>query len=244
MPILKNFVAVDWRSGKDAIHFFFKDTNKYSRFNIGDNEVPDGYPSDISNNNWKELHPHIKNLRFGFTTTNLFKETPTLDADSSWLFFYKDDVPTVCKYDQDADKVDYIKPVRQSIWRPLLPFFHLIVAGTWWQTSDVGSAHFRFLMSDGHYLSVDYKAVCINDRLFWEIPVAERDEITDCTWPGLAKYKERIITAVQNDLSFADNYYYIFLTNNEYIRYNMDKNKADSAPIKVDDISWPGLLRG
>lgn len=86
MPELKNFVAVDWRSGKDAIHFYFKDIKKYSRFNIGDNEVPKGYPSSISEGNWGALHAHIDNLKFGFTTTNLFNDRNESDADSTWFF--------------------------------------------------------------------------------------------------------------------------------------------------------------
>ena len=30
MPEAENFIAVDWRSGKDKCYFFFKDSNTYS----------------------------------------------------------------------------------------------------------------------------------------------------------------------------------------------------------------------
>ena len=39
MPTLEQCIAVDWRAGKDRIYFFFKDTDTYARFNIGDQEV-------------------------------------------------------------------------------------------------------------------------------------------------------------------------------------------------------------
>ncbi|MHC8366023.1 hypothetical protein ACYZT9_09090 [Pseudomonas sp. ZT5P21] len=255
MPELKNFVAVDWRSGKDAIHFYFKDINKYSRFNIGDNEVPEGYPSRISDGNWGSFHAHVKHLKFGFTTTDLFNEFRSNDEDSTWLFFLRDGVePYVCKYDQDNDKVEYMRPVAQSVWAPLLPYFSSIVAGTWWQAG-TGKMHFRFLMNNGNFLLLDYDpSAWYQSKSPFDFgnspkpgsytpPRIRSQPITDSTWPGLERYKDRIITAVQNDRTFDDSLYYIFLTNNEYIRFNMSTNRAESGPIKVDETSWPGLLR-
>ncbi|WP_238543874.1 hypothetical protein [Pseudomonas sp. GM21] len=67
MQTLKNFVAADWRSGKDKIYFFFKDTNKYSRFDISSNTVENGFPADITSDSWGAVHAQLKNLRFGFT---------------------------------------------------------------------------------------------------------------------------------------------------------------------------------
>ena len=54
---LENVVAVDWRSGKDQIYFFFKDTNTYSRFDIANDKVADGYPKPVNENTWGRLPP-------------------------------------------------------------------------------------------------------------------------------------------------------------------------------------------
>ncbi len=240
MPALKNFVAVDWRSGKDAIYFFFKDLNKYSRFDIGDNQIPEGYPSNISHGNWGDFHAHAKNLRFGFTTTGHPSTISgsagigELDLDISWFFYYEGDTPMVCRYDQDQDKVSSMHRVKDSKWHPLLPYFDRIVAGTWWKLPNYPYL-FRFLMNDGTFLELDFS--------FNSSRKVKHQAITNDSWPRLQPYKNRIITAVQNDRTFADSYYYIFLTNNEYIIYNIQENRALSGPHAVNDLSWPGLLR-
>ncbi|MGE8145027.1 hypothetical protein ACQKP7_07430 [Pseudomonas frederiksbergensis] len=232
MPELKNFVAVDWRSGPDQIYFFFKDTNTYSRFDIGESRVPLDYPRPVTSN-WGEFN-NARNLRFGFTTTGF--DTDRIDGDILWLFdYYTYDgsaIPSVRKYDQDTDTLISYEPLEKTRWKVLAPYFNNIVAGTWWEQE--GRAHlFRFLLNDGRALRFDYDY----NRL-------TEETINEKTWPGLARYKDRIITAAQNDRTARDNYLYIFLTNHEYLRYNMDDNELDSGPIKVDDVSWPGLLRG
>lgn len=234
MPVLKNVVAVDWRAGMDRCYFFFKDSLTYSRFDIGDNKVAQGYPANVRASNWDDFHSHVKNLRFGFTTTGIHPTRSGIngvDSDILWLFYYEEGLPMVCQYDQDTDKVHSLARLEDSPWNSLSPYFSRIVAGTWWQNyRDVQL--FRFLLNDAKALSLDLRT----NKLTLEA-------ITHTTWPGLENYKHRIITAVQNDRTWADSYYYIFLTDNEYIRYNIPKNKAESGPIKVDDVSWPGLLR-
>ncbi|MBV6825516.1 hypothetical protein [Pseudomonas sp. PD9R] len=231
MPALKNVVAVDWRSGKDRCYFFFKDSNTYSRFDIGANRVADGHPVEVKESNWGRFHTHVKNLRFGFATTGIAPDTVgAIDDDVLWLFYYDKGVPMVCKFDQDLDEVRGLYPVSKTLWAPLLPYFNRIVAGTWWQLVGHSQA-FRFLMNDGHSVAFDYKRKHIL-----------LEKIDANSWPGLSHYKDRIITAVQNDRTFADSYYYIFLTNNQYIRYNIQRNRAESGPINVDEESWPGLL--
>lgn len=230
MPILKNFVAVDWRSGKDKIYFFFKDTNKYSRFDIASNTVEEGYPANITSDNWGAIHAQLKNLRFGFTAPALGGSWGKGD-DILWLFYYNGNTPMVCKYDQDLDEPAGNFLLENSIWHSLLPYFDNIVAGTWWDTFAPKNT-FRFLMNDGHYIVFNYTT-----------KTTTRLPITPASWPGLSQYKNRIITAVQNDAPLIDTYYYIFLTNNEYIRYNLKDNKAETGPRKVDDALWPGLLR-
>lgn len=241
MPALKNFVAVDWRAGKDRIYFFFKDTNQYSRFDLGDNKVAEGHPKEIKASNWGDFHLHAKNLRFGFTTTGfpsilspLDFTIGEIDLDIAWLFYYEGDTPMVCRYDQDHDKVSSMHRVKDSKWHQLLPYFDRIVAGTWWEIPHHPFL-FRFLMNDGTFLNLEFISYYSNIR---------HEAITNDSYPGLERYKNRIITAAQNDRAFVDSYYYIFLTNNEYIRYNIQENRAETGPRPVNDHSWPGLLRG
>lgn len=87
-------------------------------------------------------------------------------------------------------------------------------------------------MNDGYFLPLDFN----NGEL-------SHEAITASSWPGLQNYKNRIITAVQNDRTFADSYYCTFLTNNEYITYNILKNETASGPGALDNVTWPGLLR-
>lgn len=232
MPQLKNFVAVDWRSGRDKFYFFFKDTNTYSKFDIGENCVVDGYPTEVTAGNWGSFHQHAKNLRFGFTTTGVqISQALAFDSDTLWLFYYEGDTPMVCKYDQDLDQVEQYIKLADSIWHSLTSYFDRIIAGTW-RVDTLNPFSFEFLLNDGHYLILELKKKRIIHK-----PITER------TWPGLAPYKDRMITAVQNDRTILASYYYIFLTNNEYLRYDLSTLQLLAGPIKVDDVSWPGLLK-
>jgi len=238
MPTLKNFVAVDWRAGQDRFYFFFKDSNTYSLFHIGDHATPDEYPTAVNYDNWHDFHKHVKHLRFGFTTRHLEPEkTDNMDQDELWLFYDDGDTPMVCKYDQDEDKVRYHRTVRGSKWHDILPYFKNIIAGTWWENPVFGFNTYRFLMDNGQSLSVNFAA---RQSLDYRVKV---EPINDRTWPGLAPYKHRIITAAQNDRTLSDSHFYIFLTDNEYITYNIPKNEIVSGPSTIDESSWPGLLR-
>lgn len=230
MPQLKNFVAIDWRSGPDRIYFFFKDSDTYSRFDLGDNEVSANYPASVDAS-WDSFGPHAKDLRFGLTTTSFGWNTSS-DEDIAWLFFYQGTTPMVCKYNQDKDKVDAFYKVSDSIWKPILPYFDKIIAGTWFQLTGHPFL-FRFILNDGHYLSFNYKAKTLTYKPFGDYQLG-----------ALKPYKDRIITAAQNDRTFADSYWYIFLTDNQYLTYNIQSDRLVSGPQTINDENWPGLLRG
>jgi hypothetical protein len=245
MKVLKNFVSVDWRSGRDRIYFFFKENNTYSLFDIGDDATPDEYPTSVNYDNWHNFHKHVKHLRFGFTTTNIENEpSGGYDQDYLWLFYYEGSTPMVCKYDQDTDKVIRNYRVDSSVWHTLLPYFDRIVAGVWWRTYAPSiTGKFRFLMNDGNSLFLDFNFPQRPAHFNEGIHELELKPITNTTWPGLQPYKHRIISAAQNDRTFADSYLYIFLTDNEYVTYNIAKDKLAHGLKKIDDHTWPGLLR-
>lgn len=229
MPELKNFVAVDWRSGKDAIHFFFKDTETYSRVNIDNNEVPNGHPTSVYGR-WDTFDPHVKDLRFGFTVTGLDSDLLDFDADVSWLFYVDGNVPMVCEYDQDADKVISKIPVKHSKWSPILPYFDKIVAGTWWESYS-STFLFRFILNDGRLLQFDYPNKTLNYANHYKPEF------------GLERFSGQIITAAQNDQTLNNSLWYIFLTNNRYVVYNIFHGVVTSGPHTINDENWPGLLR-
>ncbi|MBC8998227.1 hypothetical protein IAI51_17000 [Pseudomonas sp. N40(2020)] len=230
MTKLENFVAVDWRSGPDRIYFFFKNTDTYSRFNIGDNTVADGYPRPIMGR-WDAFDPHAQNLRFGFTSTSLGFNAGS-DEDIAWLFFYYGDIPAVCKYNQDEDRVTGIYKVADTLWKPIVPYFDKIIAGTW--AAITGHPFlFRFILNDGHYLTFNYKAKTLTHNALGQHRLG-----------ALIPFKDRMITAAQNDRTFADSYWYIFLTNNQYLTYNIQTDRLISGPHTINESNWPGLLRG
>lgn len=234
MSNLHNFVAVDWRSGRDRIYFFFKDSNTYSRYDVGDDRVINEHPSDITSEGWGAFHPHAKNLCFGFHTDRIVGDNRfSWDADILWLFYYDKETPMVCEYDQDADKPVSFKRVDQSIWHMLLPYFDSIIAGTCWQRpfKVTGKYIFKFILDDGKYLYLD-----------WQNKTPVIGEIDDFSWPGLADFKHEIITAAQVDADFTDNYLYIFLTGNRYLKYNIDKNQLQVGARDVGT-NWPGLVK-
>lgn len=230
MPQLNNFVAIDWRAGPDRIYFFFKDSDTYSRFDLGKNKVADLYPAPVAGS-WDTFDPFVKDLRFGFTTTSIGFNAPA-DEDIAWLFYYQGSTPMVCKYDQDNDAVASFHKVADSIWKPILPYFDQIIAGTWFQLT--GQAFlFRFILNDGHYLSFNFRAKTLTRKPFGEYQLG-----------ALKPYKNRILTAAQNDRTLADSYWYIFLTNNQYLVYNIQSDRLVSGPRTINEDNWPGLLRG
>ncbi|WP_306156682.1 hypothetical protein [Pseudomonas sp. C2B4] len=94
-------------------------------------------------------------------------------------------------------------------------------------------------MNDGTFLNLDLQpeAVTFKQKKINHLP------ITNKHYPGLELYKHRIIGAVQDDHPLFNRYYYIFLTNNQFIRYSIENDRAETGPINIDDHSWPGLLR-
>lgn len=232
MPDLINFVAADWRSGKDQIYFFFKYPNTYSRYDVGQDRVIEH--EEINSKAWGDFAPHAKNLCFAFHTDRIVGERGlTWDADVLWLFYYDKTTPMVCEYDQDAKRPKSFKRVEHSIWSMLLPYFDNIIAGTCWQRPFKGSGKyiFKFILDDGNFIHLD-----------WQYKTPVIGTIDDSTWPGLAAYKDDIITAVQIDSDFTDNYLYIFLSGSRYLKYNIDENRLQVGARDVG-ANWPGLVR-
>lgn len=228
MTTLKNFVAVDWREGADRIYFFFKDTNTYSRFNLGDNRVAENHPTTVKTN-WGDFAEHVKDLRFGFNTSGVNWKHVN-DGDVAWFFYYDGNTPMVCKYLQYKDKVAFKKPVSETEWWPLQPYFDRIVGVMWNEKADIKHT-FQILLNDGNYLTYSP----------WLGKAPKPKPLKNSMWSELEQYKDRMITAVLNDHPTFITFFYIFLTDNEYLRFDLNEWKV-LGPIPVDESSWPGLI--
>ncbi|MGF6091546.1 hypothetical protein [Pseudomonas sp. 18173] len=228
MPELKNFVAVDHRSGPDRIYFFFKDTNTYARFNLGDNKVADNDPSTVVSH-WDDFDQHVKDLRFGFNTSGLNWNLEA-ESDITWFFYYSGNTPMVCKYGQYDDRVIYKKTISETVWAPLEPYFDRIIGVLWDEKAEVKHTY-HVLLKGGNYLIYNP----------WLKKITKLRPLKGSIWSELEQYKDRMITTVLNDYPLVDIFFYIFLTNNEYLRFDVNKRSL-SDPIAIDEVSWPGLI--
>ncbi|MFJ2711446.1 hypothetical protein ACIOZM_11200 [Pseudomonas sp. NPDC087346] len=227
MTATKNFTAVDWRQGPDRIYFFFKEKNTYSRFDIEDNKVLSGHPTFLDGK-WEGFDKPAADLRFGFTTT-----TASWDGgvDTLWLFYDEGDTPSVCEFSQKSDKALSKTSVARSMWAPLLPYFYKVV-GVMWSESSAQKETYWVLLNDGNYLIYD-----IYTKTLEVLP------LKNSPWSELEQYKGRMMTAVLNDYPTFDTYFYIFLNDNQYLRYEQAAKKL-FGPYTISETSWPGLLKG
>jgi hypothetical protein len=224
MTKFDNMVAVDWREGPDRIYFFFRPTNTYSRFDIGENKVPDGYPEPVPGN-WKGFDIDAGDLAFGFTTT-----VKSWDGGNHtlWLFFRDGGVPSVCKFNQFSNEAEKICPVQDTEWAVLLPYFDKIV-GVMWESRKNGGGNYRILLNDGNYL--------IYDKLTGTLKV---HALAGSNWKKLEYYKDRFVTAALNDHPTFDAHFYVFLTRGEYLKYELNNDEV-FGPYTINEASWPGL---
>lgn len=223
MTTKNNFVAVDWRTGPDAILFFFKQHDAYCRFAVGDNKV-DGNAKFLGLD-WRDLEIEAKDILFGFTTTGHEFNSP----DYLWLFYNVGNTPWVCEYREKEQEVRSRTTVAESKWAKLLPWIDKIV-GVMWQGTTASTDEYWILLRDENYL--------VFDTFSGELQV---NSLEDSPWSEINDYyRNRMITAVLNDRSMFDRFFYIFLTGNEYLRYEQQAKEL-FGPYKIDETSWPGL---
>ncbi|UQS13170.1 hypothetical protein [Pseudomonas sp. HS6] len=225
---MKNFVTTDWRHGADRIFFFFKETNTYARFNFGDNRIEKTHPTSVIGH-WDDFEQHVKDLKFGFNT-----RSPDWHQNGggniSWFFYYEEQTPMVCKYSQINDKVVFKKKLSDTDWWPLGNYFDKIV-GVMLDTTASSAHDYWVLLNDGRYFTYTPR-----------VPRPPKAKpLANSAWSGLEQYKGRMITAASNDHPIISTYFYIFLSNNEYLRFDI-KKRTLTAPRPVDDGTWPGLI--
>jgi hypothetical protein len=226
MTIGKNFIAVDWRTGPDRIYFFFKEKNTYARFDFEDNKVLSGYPKSVDGH-WEGLDKPAADLRFGFTTTT---RSYNGGIDTLWMFYDEGDTPSVCEISQRSDTALSKTSVAKSTWAKLLPYYYQIV-GVMWAESSASKETYWFLLNNGNYLIYDL----YSEHL-------EVLPLKDSPWAPLEEYKGRMMTAATNDYPTFDTYFYVFLNDNQYLRYEQGAKKV-FGPYTISESTWPGLLK-
>jgi hypothetical protein len=110
----------------------------------------------------------------------------------------------------------------------ILPYYDKIV-GVMWAESTAQRESYWFLLNDGNYLIYE-----IYSKTLELLP------LKGSPWAPLEEYK-KMMTAVTNDYPTFDTYFYVFLNDNRYLRY--EQNAKKYLPVYNSDSTWPGLLK-
>lgn len=207
--------AVEWDKGKA---FFFKGMN-YIRYDIKADHQDYDYPQPINRSNWDEVYLFAKGD---------YPDPWNIDAIVNWgngkAYFFKGN--TYCRYDIKKDKVDYgySRRLIKGNWPGLEKFDYKIDAAV---NFGKGKA---FFFKGNQYIRYDIK----KDRADEDYP----QNITDSNWEGLEDFaKEGIDAVFTNGKGKA-----FFFKGNKYIRYDIDKDRADEDyPQEIEDGNWPWI---
>ncbi len=195
--------------------YFFRDDNRYVRYNKTLDKADSGYPAATNDHNWPGLEDYRDDIVAGFYR-NL----------STAYFFLSNG--QYLSYDIQNDKVraGYPQPINHQTWPGIGDYATQIAATLRWSGDKV-----YFFLNSGDYLRFDLG----DDHVDNGYP----QPINDQTWPGLGDYATEITAALHwNDLRG-----YIFLKNQRYIRYNIAQDESDSGyPRTTNDNTWPGLM--
>ena len=195
--------------------YFFRNDSKYVRYDKVLDKADSGYPVTVTNSNWPGLEPYRDKLVASFK------------ANNSYVYYFLND-GRYLKYSIGSDKVmdGYPATVTNSNWSGLAPYATKIKSALRWTGDKV-----YFFLDDGNYIRYNLA----NDAVDSGYPKA----VTNGTWPGLGSYAGQIRAAVK----WSDSRAYLFLDNNQYIRYSISSDSADSGyPKAVSGSSWPGLM--
>lgn len=134
---------------------------------------------------------------------------------------------TYVRYDLRTERAEegYPKPINDQTWPGLGPFAQLILAAC---NGPNGKAY--FFLSNGQYVRYSIQ----QDRIDPGYP----KPVDDTNWPGLGRYSGALASA----LNWKDGKIQFFLTNGQYIRYDVAKDRADADyPKDVTENTWRGL---
>ncbi|OZG73031.1 hypothetical protein BTA51_13845 [Hahella sp. CCB-MM4] len=157
---------------------------------------------------------------------NNFQIDAALSKDAFKAYFFRNDLQYV-RYNKVLDKSDggYPRETNDQTWPGLEAYRDQITASF---QKDLGTSY--YFLKNGQYINYDN----IGDKVRSGYP----KPINNSTWPGLEPYKNQIEAA----LRWHNQKVYFFLSDGDYIRYDIDKDAVDSGyPKPINDSTWPGL---
>ncbi|GAA3930985.1 hemopexin repeat-containing protein [Litoribacillus peritrichatus] len=196
--------------------YFFRNDAQYVRYDKLTDQSDSGYPKETNDSNWPGLNAYKDQI------TASFKK----DAATSYFFLKNGQY---INYDNVADKVrsGYPKDITSVTWPGLDSYKDQIEAALRWHNDKV-----YFFLSDGQYIRYDLDSDAVDSGY--------PKPINDDTWPGMRAYATDITAAVK----WSDNLGYIFLSNQRYLRYDLAEDRVEEGyPRRIDDGTWPGLLK-
>lgn len=211
----KIIAGLDWNDALDNVAYFFRSDMSYVKYNKSSDAAYSGYPKPVDNSTWSGLDGYKDKINAAFKWSN-----------DKGFFFLNDG--TYLRYDMNNDAVDggYPKPINNNRWPGLEGYGDKIIAAVKWDQTKV-----YFFLNNGTYIRYSIT----NDSMDSGYPKA----INNSTWPGVGNYANNITSAVD----WSAQYFYIFLDNNTYIKYDKYSDSAVSGyPKPVNNSTWPGLM--
>ena len=207
--------GLDWNDAANNTAYFFRSDMKYVKYNKSLDKAEAGYPKAINNSTWPGLDAYKTKI------------SATLKWNNQKGFFFLND-GTYLRYDMTNDATDagYPKQINNSTWPGLQIGTSKIVGAINWDETFA-----YFFLSNGTFIKYNM----VNDAAVAGYP----QTVTNTAWPGLASYA----TAITATVDWNAQYFYIFLNNNTYIKYNKTSNTVVSGyPKPINDSTWPGLM--
>ena len=195
--------------------YFFRNDSQYIRFAKALDKTDAGYPKATNDSSWPGFGNKADKLIAAF-------EKNTLTS----YYFFNDG--TYIRYNNTLDKAEngYPKVISNSTWPGLGQYATNIAAALRWKDDKV-----YFFLKSGEYLRFD-----LSEN---KVDTGYPKPINNDTWPGLAAYATNISAAVKWDNQKA----YIFLNNQNYVRYSITEDKVESGyPAKTNNENWKGVM--
>jgi len=215
--IRKNYkitAGLDWNDITNNTAYFFRTDDKYVKYNKLSDESY--YTSPINNSTWAGLDSYKEKINAAFKWNN-----------NKGYFFLNDG--TYIRYDMNNDSVDpgFPKAINNTTWPGLYGLGNKIIAAFQWNNTKA-----YLFLNDGRYIRYDMN----NDSVDPGYP----KEINNTTWPGLGNYSTKITAAID----WNSQYFYIFLKDNTYLKYDKQSDSVITGyPKPINSSTWPGLLK-
>ncbi|MEN5055767.1 alkaline phosphatase family protein [Sphingobacterium kitahiroshimense] len=205
--------ATNWNDKRRALFIFNNST--YLFYDKVNNKSELGYPKSFSKDFYMGGEEYAE------------KTEAVLNWDDTSMFMFLND-GRYMRYNLIKNKLEkgYPKDINNNTWPGLEPYKNEIIGAVKMDNKKV-----YFFLRYGLYIVFDMQ------RNRTETTYAK--EYNEKTLPGLQPYASKISTTTD----WSSQYFYIFLKDNTFLRYDKLKNKVmNDVPVVIDDKTWPGLI--